>query len=163
MDAIKAIVTRRSVRKFTAGAVGRKDLETLVDAGRLAASARNVQPCRFVVVTERQTLDDLSRLIDTARFFSSAPAGIAVFSEDTKYFIEDGSAATQNILVAATALGLGTCWIAGDKKPFAGEVARMFGAPEGLRLVSLVVVGYAAEIPQPPKKALAEVLFWEKF
>ena len=88
---------------------------------------------------------------------------IAVFCKDCKYFLEDGSAATQNILLAAHGLGIGSCWIAGDKKDYAPEVADILGVPAGFRLISLVALGYPAEQPQKAKRPLSEVLHWERF
>ena len=164
MDALMAIKSRHSVRKFDTNPVTPEQLETLVDAGRLAATARNEQPWEFVVVTKRHTLEQLANLTDHGGFIAGAAACIAVFSKDAKYFLEDGCAATENILVAAAGLGLGACWVAGDKKPYAQAVANFFGTPAGFKLVALVPVGYTAgAIAAPPKRGLAEVLHWERF
>jgi len=165
MDALEALRTRRSVRRYRAQPVSRSVLEQIVDAGRLAATARNVQPWHFVVVTERSVLDKLAEVCEYGKFLAQAPACIVVFCDaEAKYYLEDGSAATQNMLVAAHALGLGSCWIAGDKKGYAGEVGRLVGAPAGVRLISLVAVGYAAgREPAPAKKGLGQVLHWERF
>jgi nitroreductase len=88
---------------------------------------------------------------------------VAVLSRQTKYYLEDGSAATLNILLAAHAHGLGACWVAGDKKPYAARVVQMVGAPEDYRLISLVSIGYPAEKPETGKRALREMLHWERF
>jgi nitroreductase len=164
MDALEALRTRRSCRQFLPREVARDLLTELVDAGRLAASARNVQPWEFVVVTDEATRRRIADLADTGRFIADAPACIAVVCKDTKYFLEDGSAATQNLLVAARALGLGSCWVAGDKKPYAPAVARLLAVPDEYRLVALVAVGYpVAEISGPDKRPLADVIHWGKF
>jgi nitroreductase len=73
------------------------------------------------------------------------------------------SAATQNILLAACAHGLGSCWVAGDKKPYATDIAKRLGAPGDCRLISLIALGYPAENPRKPKRSLAVVLHWEIF
>jgi nitroreductase len=86
---------------------------------------------------------------------------VAVFCRDVKYYLEDGSAATQNILSAATAHGLGSCWVAGDKKVYARAIADLLGVPPELRLVSLIALGRAAEHGHPAKKPLADVLRWD--
>ncbi|MCS7313986.1 MAG: nitroreductase family protein [Bryobacterales bacterium] len=165
MDAIEALKTRRSVRDFRAGEVPASLLEELVDCARLAPSGRNEQPWEFVVVRDRQKLRELAALTDNGRFIADAAACIVVVCRPAKYFLEDGSAATQNILLAAHAHGLGACWVAGDKKPYATSVLKAVGAPEGYHLVSLVPVGWAAaELPErAPKRSLAEVLHWERF
>ncbi len=164
METFESIAQRASVREYLDKLVPKEMLEKLVDAGRRAPSARAVEPWEFVVITERKTLDQLASFISTGLFLKQATACIIVFCQETKYYLEDGSAATENILLAATDLGLGTCWIAGDKKEYCDEVLRMFGAPVGQKLVSLISIGWPAKAPrQHKKRKLAEVLHWEKF
>ncbi|MCX5710240.1 MAG: nitroreductase family protein, partial [Candidatus Omnitrophica bacterium] len=129
MDTFEAIKTRRSVRVFKDKAIPNDILEKLVDAGRFAATARNVQPWKFVIVTDKVTLRKLAELAENGRFISGSAACIAVFCEETKYYLEDGCAATQNILVAACAEKIGSCWVAGEKKPYAQAVSKLLGAP----------------------------------
>lgn len=131
MDAMEALVTRRSCRQFSSREVGRDLIEKIVDAGRLAATARNVQPWEFVVVVDAAARRELAGMTDTGRFIADAPVCIAVLTKETKYYLEDGSAATQNLLVAAHALGLGSCWVAGDKKPYASKAAAFLGTTGG--------------------------------
>ena len=163
MDALTALRTRRSIRRYQDRAVAREALETIVDCGRLAATARGVQPWEFVVITDAAMRVRLTELCEYGKFLAHSPAVIVVLCAETRYFLEDGCAATQNMLVAATALGLGSCWVAGDKKPYAEDVRRLVGAPDGYRLIAVVAVGYADERPSPPKRALEEVLHWETF
>jgi len=164
MDALEALRTRRSCRRFAARDVPRDLVEKVVDAGRLAATARNDQPWEFVVVTDPAARRKIAGMTDYGPFIADAPVCIAVLCKDTKYYLEDGSAATQNILLAAHALGLGACWVAGDKKPYAPKIAGLLGAPEGVRLVALVALGWPeGKLPNPPKRTLPEVLHWEKF
>ncbi|HCE43568.1 MAG TPA: nitroreductase family protein [Lentisphaeria bacterium] len=164
MDAIEVLQKRRSIRKYTRKAVSRKDIETIVDCGRLAATARNEQPWEFVVVTDAKMRKTLAEITEYGKFIADAPVCICVLCKDTKYYIEDGSAATENIMLAARALGLGTCWVAGDKKPYAGKVAKILGAPEGYKLVSFIPIGHAEDLGQNcTKRPLGEVLHWEKF
>jgi nitroreductase len=138
-------------------------LRDLIDCGRLAASAVNIQPWEFVVVTEPRMLAAIADATDYGKFIAQAAACIVVLCRDTKYYLEDGCNASENILVAAHAHGLGGCWIAGDKKPHAETIRRMLGAPEGMRLVSLLAIGHPAEAPEKEKRPLADVLHWEKF
>jgi len=145
--------------------VAKSDLERIVNAGRLAATARNVQPWHFVVVTDAAKRKELAGITEHGKFIADCPACIVVFCEDTKYYLEDGCAATQNLLNAAAALGLGSCWVAGDKKPYAGRIVDVVGAPQTTKLIALVAVGYPAEplTPRAAKKELAQVIHWEKF
>jgi nitroreductase len=163
MDAIEALKTRRSVRAYRRAAVPRKIIEDIVDCGRLAATAINIQPWEFVVVTDPKRLRTIAETTDHGKFIADAPVCILVLCKDTKYYLEDGSAATENILLAARAHGLGSCWVAGDKKAHAPEICRLVGAPEGYRLVSLIPLGYPAESPQKTKRPLSDVLHWEKY
>lgn len=164
MDALEALRTRRSVRRYDRERmVSDADLETLVDCARHAASARNAQPWEFVVVRDPSTRTQLARLAPNGAFIADAPACIAVFCRNSDYFLEDGCAATQNLLTAARSLGLGSCWVAGYRKPYADAVRQLLGAPEEMLLVSLVAVGYALAVPAPAKRPLTEVLHWEKF
>jgi nitroreductase len=162
MDAIEVLKTRRSIRAYADQPVPRQVLEDIIDCGRLAASAINIQPWEFVVVTSAATLRKLAETTDHGRFIAGAPVCVVVLCQETKYYLEDGSAATQNILLAAHAHGLGACWVAGDKKPYAAEICNIVEAPDGFRLVSLIPMGYPAENPTKPKRPLAGVLHWEK-
>lgn len=163
MDAIEALKTRRSVRAYKREAVPREVIEDLVDCGRLAATAINIQPWEFVVVTNPEMLRKIAQTTDHGRFIVDAPACVVVLCQDTKYYLEDGSAATQNMLLAARAHGLGACWVAGDKKPYGGQILKLIGAPPGYKLVSLIPLGYPAEQPEKAKRPLGQVLHWERF
>jgi nitroreductase len=163
MDCLSALKTRRSVRAYTNEPVARELLEELVDCGRLAATARNDQPWEFVVVTKPAELAAIAAATDHGRFVAHASACILVFCHDGKYYLEDGSAASQNILVAAHAAGLGACWVAGDKKAYAETLRQMVGAPADCRLVSLLSIGHPAESPKPAKRPLSDVLHWDRY
>jgi nitroreductase len=163
MDAFEAISKRRSVRKYKPQAVTREQLSQIVNMGRLAPTARNEQPWEFVVVTDRAKLRQLAHLAEHGKFIADAAACIVVLCRPATYYLEDGSAATTQMMVAATALGLASCWVAGDKKAYAAQVVAACGAPAEYKLVALIAIGHAAEVPDPPKRMLAEVLHWESF
>ena len=163
---LKFLKIRRSVRVFQNKSIPKNKLEQIVDAARFAATARNLQPWEFVVVTDKHKISQLAGLGENGKFMAQAAACIAVFSVQTKYFLEDGSAATCNILLAATALGIGSCWIAGDKKPYCPQVNALLNAPSGMKLISLVALGYPQEknvFKMMPKRELKTILHWEKF
>jgi len=164
MDALEALQTRRSCRAFKPDPIEQAVVEQIVNAGRLAATARNEQPWEFVVVTDAETRRAIAETTDHGPFIAEAPVCIAVLASDTKYYLEDGSAATQNMLVAAHALGLGACWVAGDKKPYAANILKQLGAPAEMKLVALVALGRpSGEPPTPKKRPLADVIHWETF
>jgi nitroreductase len=166
MDAIEAIKIRRSIREYQDKPIPKDLLEKIVDAARFAATARNVQPWEFVIITNPGTLKKIAELAENGRFLASAKACIATFSSDTKYYLEDGSAATQNMLLAATNIGIGSCWVAGDKKPYCAQVAQLLNVPQGFKLVSLIALGYPLSQEHfrvADKRKLNELIHWEKF
>ena len=163
MDAIECMRTRRSVRSYREGPIPREVIEEIVDCGRLAASAINLQPWQFVAVSEEGVLRQIADLTDHGKFIAQASVCVAVFCEGVKYYLEDGSAATQNILNAARAHGLGSCWVAGDKKEYGPEIGALLGLPSEYKLVSLIAIGNTAEVGSPSKKPLAKVLHWERY
>ena len=163
MDCIEALKTRRSVRAYTGEPVSPAVIEDIIDCGRLAATAINIQPWEFVVVTDRQALRAIAAAADYGAFIAQAAVCVVVLCKDTKYYLEDGCNASQTMLVAAHAHGLGACWVAGDKKLYAEKIRRMVGAPDGFKLISLLAIGHPAEVAQKEKRALSEVLHWGKF
>ncbi|MBI2844157.1 MAG: nitroreductase family protein [Armatimonadetes bacterium] len=163
MDAMQCIRTRRSIRSYTRDPVPRDVILQIVDAGRMAATALNLQPWQFIVVTDQETREKIAEVADYGKFIADAQVCIAVYCENSKYYLEDGSAATQNILNAATAYGLGSCWVAGDKKAYCPAINKILDVPDNYRLVSLVAVGHAAEERNPGKKPLSSVLHWERY
>jgi nitroreductase len=161
MDALEAIRKRRSVREFTGEPIPRADLETIVDAGRLAASGHNSQPWDFIVITDRVMIE---RLKVAAAWMDRAGAIIAVVLNPTaRYWLEDGSAAVQNMLVASTALGYGSCWLEGYTLPREAEFKTLLGVPDDRRLLTLVPLGVPVAWPTKEKKALDEVIHWERW
>jgi nitroreductase len=164
MDAIEALRSRRSVRKYSDRSVPDDLINKIADCGRLAATGLNEQPWEFIVIRDQAMRDNLKEICDYGKFINKAPVCIVVFCRDCKYYLEDGSAATQNILVAATALGLGSCWVAGDKKPYAERIRNLLGVPGGHKLISLVSIGYStAASARIKKRSLDEVMHKEKF
>jgi len=164
MDAFECISKRASVREYQARPVNQEVLAQLVDAGRRAPTARAVEPWEFVVVTQRGVLIKLAELANTGVFIKDSQACIVILCQDTKYYLEDGCAATENVLLAACSFGLGACWVAGDKKPYAEEVKKLLNAPADFKLISLIALGWPKEeTAQLKKRKLEDVIHWEKF
>jgi nitroreductase len=161
MDALEAIRKRRSIRNFTGAAVPKTDLETIVDAGRLAATGNNQQPWDFIVVTDKTTI---MQFIPAAPWILQAGAVIVlVLDPATRWWLEDGAAAIENMLIASTALGYGACWVEGDALPREEHFKALLEVPEEKRLMALIPIGVPAEQPMREKKPLAQVIHWEKF
>ncbi len=166
MDLLEIIKKRRSVRQYTEKSIPKDALLSIIDAGRFAPTARNVQPWEFVAITDKIMLKKIADLAENGRFVSEAAACIAVFCTDTKYYLEDGSAATENILLAAANLGIGSCWVAGDKKPYCAQISGLLNVPVSLKLVSLVALGFPESeevFKVAEKRGLDKLLHWEKF
>ena len=161
MDALEAIRKRRSVRKYTGEPIPRKDLERIVDAGRLAASGSNQQPWDFIVITD---LTMINQLKVASQWMEKAGAIIAVVMDpSSRWWVEDGAAAVENMLIASTALGYGSCWLEGYTLPREEEFKALLGIPKEKRLLTLVPVGVPVEWPTKEKKLLVEVLHWERY
>ena len=115
METLEAIQKRRSVRQFTGEIIPREHLEKIVDAGRLAATGSNRQPWDFIVVTDQAMIEQLTVV---GKWMRKAGAIIVVVLDPySRWWLEDGSAAIQNMLIASTALGYGSCWVEGDALP----------------------------------------------
>ena len=161
MDALEAIRKRRSVRKYTGDPIPREHLEIIVDAGRLAASGHNNQPWDFVVVTDQTMINQLKV---ASQWMEQAGAIIAVVLDpESRWWLEDGAAAVENMLIAATALGYGSCWLEGYTLPREDEFKTLLGVPREKRLLTLVPLGVPVEWPTKDKKPLSQVIHWEKY
>jgi nitroreductase len=161
MDTLEAIRKRRSIRRYTEDAIPKADLETIVDAGRLAATGSNRQPWDFVVVTNRTTIEQFKA---AGAWIGKAGAVIVVVMDPaSRWWIEDGAAAIENMLLASTALGYGSCWVEGDALPREEQFKTLLGVPSEKRVMALLPIGVAAETPTVEKKLLEKVLHWEKY
>lgn len=152
-ERIRAICARRSVRDFTGAAVSEQDIRALLEAGMAAPSARNLQPWRFIAVSNRQELDRLAEIHPYAKMLKSAGACIAVCGDrevNEDFWVQDCSAATENILVAAALLKLGACWLGVHPRAEREKsLKEHLGIPNRFGLLCLVAVGVPAEAPAP--------------
>lgn len=165
MDVMEAITARRSVRKYTQEPVSDEELGQILEAGRWAPSRGNSQPWKFVVMKDERVRKDLAAVISTGKFLSEAPLGVAVVvdPESSKHPEQEGAAATQNMLLAARGLGLGTCWISVHGTDWEEAVQRMIDVPTGQWIISVVSIGHAAETPEKGRKELDEIAFIDKY
>jgi len=156
MNVIDAILTRRSIRRFTGRVITDEQLNLLLKAGFQAPSAYNLQPWHYVVVKEKETLEKIADIHPYAKMLPQAGCGIVVcgdISRETKegYLVEDCSAAIQNILLAAHGTGLGAVWCGvypdTDRCRLFSEILNL---PENIIPVGLVAIGYPNE-EKPPQ------------
>ena len=164
MDIFETFKNRVSVREYSDKPVEKEKLEKMVDAGRLAPTARGEQPWEFIVVTKTEKIKELANITDHGKFMTGAAASIVIFCKDTKYYLEDGCAATENVLLAAAAQGIASCWVAGDKKEYGAKIAEAVNVPQSFKLISILSLGYPKVKPEPhQKRPLKEVIHWEEF
>ncbi|HEY5276468.1 MAG TPA: nitroreductase family protein [Coriobacteriia bacterium] len=155
MDALEAIMTRRSVRAFTAAPVTDEQLETLLRAAMAAPSAGNEQPWRIVVTRDRDMLARWSRATPFSRPLAGAAAGLAICGETVAqkhsgFWVDDCGAATQNLLLAAHALGLGAVWIGvHPSRLMVANVRRILKPPRSVTPFALVALGHPERQPEP--------------
>jgi nitroreductase len=143
------IFKRRSIRAYTSQAVAEDDVNALLEAAMAAPSAANKKPWHFVVVTDRKVLDALAEAHPYGSMLSRAALAVAVCADpgvSEAYWVQDCSAATENLLVAVSTLGLGAVWLGchpRDERKSA--VRRVLGIPESIEVLSLVSVGHPDE------------------
>ena len=160
MSSIDFILTRRSIRHYEIKDIPQDVLQQILEAGRQAPSAANRQPVRFVVVNDRDLLRVLCDTLIT-RFVKYAPLAI-VGCADTKslltgkWAVVDATIAMENMVIAAWALGVGSCWIGACNEE---KVKNLMKIPDRWKVVALVTLGYPAEQPKPRKKKSFEEMF----
>ena len=146
---IDIILSRRSIRRYTDEPVSNADMIRLLEAGMAAPSSRNLKPWHFVTTTSRETLDKLAEAHPHGKMLFEATAAIAVCGQldiSPDYWIQDCSAATENILVAAAALGLGSCWLGCHPREERIEaIGAVLGIPADIGILSLIAIGHPAE------------------
>jgi nitroreductase len=173
LDIFDLFKSRRSIRSFTSEDISNEDLEKILEAARWAPSAGNIQPWEFIIVRKPETKREIAKAALNQMFIEEAPVVIVVCANEarsswtygsrgaTLYCIQDTAAAIENILLAACALGLGTCWVGAFHED---EVRRILKIPKGLRPVAIIPIGHPAEKPSPPyKRTLREIMHYESF
>ena len=170
MDVFATIKKRRSIRLYAKKPVEEEKLNRILEAARLAPSADNNQPWRFVVVTDEEIKEKLRTSYDEEWFVSSPViiVGCAVPNEawvrmdGQEYWMVDVAIAMQNLILTATELGLGTCWVADFNETAARKA---LGLPLDIRVVAMTPLGYPAEKKPPVKnrKPLSEIVHYDNW
>ena len=170
-DAISVIHSRKSVRSFTGEAVSREDLEQILRAGMAAPSAVGRAPWEFVVVTDRPTLDRLREGLPYAKMLDRAGAAIVVCGVPAKahlqkveYAVIDGTCASENVLLAVEALGLGAVWTpAYPYEDRAAHVRATLGIPAEVAPLNVIPIGHPTGADKPKDKFRAENIHWGRW
>jgi len=173
LDVLDAVKGRRSIRAFTDQPVSEDEVNALIDAACHAPSAGNIQPWEFIIVRSAQVKREIAVAALNQKFIEDAPVVIVVCADmarssrgygsrgATLYCIQDTAAATQNILLTAHAMGLGTCWVGAFREE---GVKKALGIPDNVRPVAIIPVGHSTVKPvRPPRRPLSDVVHYEKF
>ncbi len=169
MDIEKVIKERRSVRSYQDRDLEKEKLEKVLEAGRLAPSAKNQQAWKFVVVQDKATRQALAEAAAGQDFVCEAPVVIAAVALDPERIMSCGvpayavdlAIAVDHMSLQAAALGLGTCWIGAFEQERVKEILRI---PVQAKVVSLLPLGYPADSPRPKnRKALGEIVCFDSF
>lgn len=158
------IKSRRSVRSYTEAGLSDEIIREVLDCAHLAPTAMNIQPWLFGVITNRDLLSKIAAITDHGSFISEAAACFAVFGDkEAKYYLEDCCAATMNIIICLQGYGVGTCWVAGDKKEYAPRICELLHVPGKYSLVSLIPAGYPKKVEIPKKKTVQDISFFDEW
>ncbi|MDE5888280.1 MAG: nitroreductase family protein [Muribaculaceae bacterium] len=168
---INNIMTRTSVRQFTSQTIGKDTLETIVKAGMAAPTAVNAQPWAFIVVTEREMLDSIANVHPWSNLKTAAAAIVVCGDMEKKlegmagdYWIQDCSAASENILLAAHAYGLGAVWCGVYPNPeILPGVKRVLGIPSTITPLSVITLGHPAQSSEPKDKWKPENVHYQRW
>ena len=169
-DAIANIMTRTSVRDYTSTPISEATIDTLLRAGMAAPTARNKQPWKFIVVNQRELLDSIAK--GNWRPAAKAQAAIVVCGdisdplpgEGKDYWVQDCSAATENILLAAHAVGLGAVWCGCYTISERVEMVKTtFAIPDSIIPLSVVMLGYPTGPQEPKDKYKPENIHYNKW
>ena len=168
---LENIHARKSVRQFTDEPVSAEHIETMLRAAMAAPTAVNYQPWRFVVINERAQLDAMTEILPFAKMLKQAPLAIIVCGETTWFdgkenifWQQDCSAATQNLLLAAEALGLGAVWTGVYPDPERSRALSDFlGLPGNVQPLCCIPIGHHDGTTQPRDKWKPENIHYEKW
>jgi nitroreductase len=158
MEAIEAIISRRSIRKYTPDSVTEGEIHELLAAAMSAPSSSNGQPWHFVTITDRQTLDEIPKFHPYSNMIKEAPLAVVVcgdlqLEKGKGVWVQDCSAATENLLVAAHAMGLGAVWLGlYPIEERINGIRKLLGLPAHVVPLCIIVVGHPAEKKPPSNR-----------
>lgn len=164
MDTFECIRKRRDIRSYLKKDVPDDVIRKIIEAGRLAPSAMNLQPWQFIVIKNKETLKELGEFCMSGRFVVQAPFAVVVVTDPVNKWHEiDGARAVQNMALAAWNEGIGCCWIGAIDRE---KVKEKLNIPRNLHVLTILPFGYPEEFTVKRKKVRKspdEVFHWEKF
>ncbi|MFI3318674.1 MAG: nitroreductase family protein [Rikenellaceae bacterium] len=167
----ESIMSRSSVRAYTDQPIEQEKIEKMLKAGMAAPTAGNRQPWELVVVTDRQVLDGFPPIVKGAHMAARAQLAIVVCGSPTRallpdFWVQDCSAVTENILLAAHGMGLGAVWCGAypnDANDRVGKIRKLLSMPEDLTALSIIVIGYPLGEPKIKDKWDTKKVHYNKF
>ena len=166
---IDAILTRRSIRKYTAEPVSDQLINKLLEAAMSAPSAGNQQPWHFIVIQDKNTLNKITEFHPHAQMLKEASAAIVICGDESLekhkgFWVQDCSAATENVLIAANCLGLGAVWLGVyPREDRVNNLRNLLGAPDNIIPFCIVSLGYPAEHKEPANRFDQNRIHYEKW
>ncbi len=167
MELRQAIKTRTAIRTFSHKHVSNKTIKIILDAGRLAPSSKNSQPCNYIVIKDRELLKKISQCTYSGDFLALAPVGIAIFTINAKLAEIDAARAIQNMMLMAHSIGIGSCWITNY---WEDKVKELLDIPKSgnYKLITVIPIGYPHRTVLKPhgnllRNNIKEIVFKEKF
>ena len=168
MDVNEAIKTRRSIREFDERTIPKETIKQLIECARWAPNACNKQLWKFVVITNPNIKNEISKKVGYHYSYIEAPCLIGVFYHkeqwNSQFYdgLQSAAAAIQNILLSAHSIGLGGLWWCSIPHPEA--LKNVLHVPDDYRMIAMVSIGYPKENPTPPfRKDVKDILYWEQF
>jgi nitroreductase len=169
--ALHFIFNRRSIRKYESREIPGEMFNDLLEAAMAAPSAVAKDPWHFLLIRERKTLDKIVKILPNGQMLRQAPAAVIICGDINKaninevsYLLQDLSAAAENLLLAATALGLGSCWLGMHPRPDRLDGIRsLFSLPENIIPMCGIALGWPAEKPAPRTRFNPERVHLEKW
>lgn len=168
-EMIDLIKTRRSIRKYKAKAIPLEEINLIIECAMYAPSAGNQRPWEFIVVTDKSTLEQVAKISPYAMMAKEAPLVIAVCGNQNNerhkgFWIEDCSAATENLLLAAHSLGIGAVWTGVyPKEDIVAKYQKLFNLPEKVSVLGIIVLGYPNEKPAQQDRYEEKKIHYEKW
>lgn len=169
MEIFEALFNRRSIRGFAKTPVEQEKIQEMIKSAMYAPSARNTQSWQFIVITDRHLLDGLMRAHPYAAMLAEAPLAILVCGDkkaepNEGYLNTNCSAATQNLLLAAYALGIGSVWLGVyPRQERIQGIIKVIKLPEYILPISLIALGYPAENKPIPERFSVEKIHYDKW
>lgn len=163
MKIFEAIICRRSIRLYSPKPIEEETISRILQSAIWAPSGKNGQPWRFKIITEKQIIEEISKLSENSKWLKTAPCLIAVYLDKVHSYdwikdIQSCGAAIQNMLLTAYEIGIGSCWV-GELLEKSGEINRLLEVDDSFELMAVVSFGYGRGIPVNSKrKSIAEFL-----